>query len=318
LSLRDSCLVLTKTCLNIKKGEEVLIIIDRKGRNIGNEIFLVCEELGAEVMLLEMLEREFHGQEPTKVVAKAMENADVVIAPTQKSLSHTDARRNANKKGARIATMPSITEELMERTLNVDYKKIADLSEKVAKILTEGKEAFITSPGGTKIFLSIEGRQGVADTGILHNSGDFGNLPAGEAYIAPLEGKTNGTLVIDGVMAGVGKLDEPIFVEVCDGFAKKITGGKSAQELRDMLEKTEDKNAMNIGELGIGTNEKAELSGNLLEVEKVFGTVHMAFGDSVSMGGKVKAPIHVDGVILKPTLKIDNKVLLEDGKMMIE
>ncbi len=317
MALRDSCLVLAKTCLNIQKGEEVLIIIDRKGRSIGKEIFAVCDEFGADAMLLEMLEREFHGQEPPKIVAKAMESAEVVIAPTQKSLSHTDARRNANKKGARIATMPSITEELMERTLNVDYNEIAELSNKVAKILTEGKEALITSPGGTNLSLNIEDRSGVADTGILHNKGDFGNLPAGEAYIAPMEGKTNGTLVIDGVMAGIGKIDEPIFIEVRDGFATKITGGKSAEELRQMLEKTNDKNAMNIGELGIGTNEKAKLSGNLLEVEKVFGTVHIALGDSVSMGGKVKAPIHVDGVVLNPTLKIDNKVILENGKMKL-
>lgn len=316
ISLRESCLVLAKTCLNIKAGEEVLIIVDSNTKSIGGAIFTVCQELNAEPLLLEMLEREIHGQEPPSLVATAMRYADVVVAPTQKSLSHTDARRNATKEGVRIATMPGITEELMQRTLNVDYHQIAELSQEVAEKLTAGQKALLKSPGGTELTLFLQGRQGVADTGIIHEKGAFGNLPAGEAYIAPLEGKSNGIIVIDGEMAGIGTLDEPIVIEVENGFAEKISGGQSAEQLKAMLDKTQDKNSRNIGELGIGTNKMARLSGNLLEVEKVYGTVHIALGDSVSMGGSVRAPIHLDGVVLNPTLIIDDETILEAGKIL--
>lgn len=306
---------MAKTCLNVKAGEEVLIIVDSKGKNIGSAIFAVCQELDAEPLLLEIVEREVHGQEPPPLVATAMRHADVVIAPTQKSLSHTDARRNATKEGVRIVTMPGITEEMMKRTLNVDYHQIAKLSKEVAQKLTDAEEAVLKSRRGTDLKLSLKGRQGVADTGIIHEKGAFGNLPAGEAYIAPLEGKSNGILVIDGEVAGIGPLDEPITIQVENGIAVRISGGKAAEQLQNMLEKTKDKNAKNIGELGIGTNKMAKLSGNLLEAEKVYGTVHIALGDSISMGGLVRAPIHLDGVVLNPTLIIDDEVIVEAGKI---
>ena len=73
----------------------------------------------------------------------------------------------------------------------------------------------------------------------------------------------------------------------------------------------------NIAELGIGTNEKAIVTGVVLEDEKAMGTVHVALGDNASMGGTVHAPIHLDGVVLKPTLMVDETVILEAGKLMI-
>lgn len=300
----------------MKAGEEVLIIVDSKTKSIGEAIFAVCQELDVEPLLLEMLEREVSGQEPPPLVAAAMRYADVVIAPTSKSLSHTDARRSATKNGVRIATMPGITEELMIRTLNVDYHQIAALSKEVAQKLTAGQKAVLKSPGGTDLTLFLQGRKGVADTGIIHEKGDFGNLPAGEAYIAPLEGKSNGLVVIDGEMTGIGALDEPITMEVENGFVVKITGGQGADHLIHILDKAQDRNVRNIGELGIGTNKMAKISSNLLELEKVYGTVHIALGDSVSMGGTVRAPVHLDGVMLNPTLIIDDETILKAGEIL--
>ncbi|NLS44284.1 MAG: aminopeptidase [Firmicutes bacterium] len=304
-------------CLGVKKGEEVLIIIDEKSRKIGKALYKVCSEIRAEAMLVEIIERDTHGSEPPKTIAEAMKHATVVIAPTTKSLSHTEARRNATEAGVRMATMPGITEEVMIRTMSSDYTGIADLSTRIAKVLSNGKTARVTSPGGTDITMSINGRTAIPDTGILHEAGSFGNLPAGEAFIAPIEGSSNGKIVIDGAMAGIKELDSPITVIVESGNVKDIQGGKSAEELTQIIESTKDRNAKNLAELGIGTNENAELSGNLLEVEKVLGTVHIAFGDNKSFGGRVKAPIHIDGVILKPTLTVDDRTIISGGKILL-
>jgi leucyl aminopeptidase (aminopeptidase T) len=304
--------------MDVREGEEVLIVVDAKSRRIGESLFGVCCEVKAEAILVEIVERDLNGEEPPETVAVAMKSSNVVIAPTTKSLSHTSARREASKLGVRIASMPGITEEMMRRTMSSDYGRIGSLSTRLAEALSRGSTARVTSPGGTDITVSIEGRDGLADTGMLQSPGSFGNLPAGEAYIAPLEGSAGGTIVIDGAMAGIRELDEPIFAVVENGELKEIRGGQAARQLTEMIEKTQGRSARNLAELGIGTNENAGLSGSLLEVEKVLGTVHFAFGDNISLGGQVKAPIHVDGVVLKPTLVIDGTTWVRDGAILLK
>jgi leucyl aminopeptidase (aminopeptidase T) len=163
----------------------------------------------------------------------------------------------------------------------------------------------------------IDERDGHADTGLNHNPGDFSNLPAGEGYIAPLEEKSEGVIVINGSMAGVGKLeDEEIIITVKEGFATEIRGGKAAEKLLSIMQPF-GKLAFNVAELGIGTNDKALVIGNVLEDEKAIGTVHLAFGDNKSMGGTIRVASHLDGVIMKPTVYVDDKLIMEEGKFLI-
>jgi len=219
-----------------------------------------------------------------------------LFAPTSKSLSHTRARREANQNGTRGATLPGITEETMQRTLVANYWKIRERSIKYAEILNEGKRIRLITDAGTNITLSIEGRRACADTGIYTEPGSFGNFPAGETYIAAVEGTTEGIIVIDGSMAGVGVLDEPIILRVEKGYVSEISGGKSTNILENILNKY-GKEAKNIAELGIGTNDQAIITGFTLEDEKVMGTVHIAVGDNSSFGGKIEVNSHLDGII---------------------
>jgi len=314
--MKEAARIVVEECLGVKKSEEVLIIVDKKSRRIGKALFDAAKSLGAEAVLIEMLEREAHGSEPPRMVAEAMKSADVIIAPTSKSLTHTKARVEANKSGARIASMPTITEEMMARTMSADYAKIKERSLKFRNLLSKGSEVRLTTPAGTDLTFSIAGREAMADTGILHDKGAFGNLPAGEACLAPVEGKTSGVAVIDVVMAGVGLIKTPIKLVVKDGYVTKISGGAEAKALSKLLA-GKGEEVKNIAELGIGTNEKATPSGSPLEDEKVIGTVHIGIGDNIIFGGKVKAPMHLDGIMKKPTLVIDGKTVIKDGKHLI-
>ncbi len=314
--MKEAATIVVRDCLGVKESEEVLIVVDEKSHAIGEALFDAAKGLGAEVVLMEMIEREVHGSEPPRVVAEAMKNADVVIAPTSKSLTHTKARIEATGKGVRIASMPTITEDIMKRTMSADYSKIKERTLKLAQLLSEGKQARVTTPAGTEVTFSLEGRKALADTGILHNKGDFGNLPAGEACIAPIEGKTSGVAIIDATMAGVGLLKTPIKLVIKDGYVVEISGGPEAEALSKLLQ-DKGKEAKNIAELGIGTNEKATPSGNPLEDEKVMGTVHIGLGNNVAFGGRVDAPVHLDGIMKSPTLIIDDKTVIEDGKLLI-
>jgi leucyl aminopeptidase (aminopeptidase T) len=262
-----------------------------------------------------MNERESNGSEPAPAVAAAMLSADVVIGPTTKSFSHTGARKRASENGARVATMPGITEEMLIRTMGADYSQVRRRSATLAAALSEGSSVRIGGPSGTDLTMSVEGRLGMPDDGDIRTAGAFGNLPAGEGFIAPVEGSANGTLAFDGSIWPLGKLAEPLLIEVEEGYAKRFVGNV-AEEFRAVIEPY-GKDAFAVAELGIGTNEAAILTGNVLEDEKILGTVHVAFGDNHSFGGTIRVPSHQDGVVLDASVEIDGTVVMEGGDLAI-
>jgi len=306
-----------RDCMGTKEGETILVITDENKREIGVSLHENAKKMGFESLLVEMKSGEINGEEPPKVIAQLMQKFDIVLCPTSKSLTHTTARINASKKGVRIATLPGITRETMIRGLSADYKKVAARSVKISHLLNKTKKVHITAPNGTDITLDVSVRNALASKGLIHKKGEGGNLPTGEAFVAPTEGKTEGVFVVDGSMAGIGITDkQPIRIEVENGLATKISGGPKARKLIKMLEPFGSK-GRNIAELGIGTNDKAKLCGLLLEDEKVMGTIHIALGNNKSMGGKVDVPIHLDGVVKKPTVAFDNKLIMKDGKLLV-
>lgn len=313
MNLANAASRMVNECLGVKKGEKVLVITDKNKRVLANAILLEAKKV-TDSKLIEIEVSVVSGTEPSKEIAEEMKKYDVIIIPTTKSLTHTNAVKIACEKGARVVTMPDVTEEIMERTIDIDYKANALKTNKLKDILDKGKEVKIITEAGTHLTLSIEGREAESGTGMLSKKGSMGNLPAGEAYIAPLEGTTNGTLVLDASMVGIGKLKNKIIIKIKKGFAVEFEGSKEAETLRKILEDVKDKNAFNIAELGIGTNPKATITGNVLEDEKVKGTAHIAFGKNSSFGGKIDVPIHVDGVFRNPTIFVDGKKIIDKGE----
>jgi leucyl aminopeptidase (aminopeptidase T) len=305
-----------RDCMGTKKNEKILVITDEIKREIGISLHVNAVRLGYESLLVEMKSGKINGEEPSDVLAELMQKFDVVFCPTAKSLTHTDARRAASTKGVRIATFPGITKEVMIRGMNADYKAISKRTVELANLLETGKQIHVTAPAGTDITFSIAGRKSYASKGLFHASGESGNLPTGEAFLAPVEGTSNGVFVVDGSMAGLGLIrNANIKIEVENGYATKISGGTLAKKLKTMLDKV-GKDARNIAEFGIGTNDSARLSGVLLEDEKVMGTIHIALGNNVSMGGSVNVPIHLDGVVKKPSVWMDGKMLMKNGILL--
>jgi len=315
--LKSSAKIALKDCMNLSSNETLLVITDDNTISIGQALFEVGKNLAKESTLVVMQERKVNGEEPPNEIAELMGKYDAVICPTRKSLTHTDARRNACEKGARVATMPGITEEVMIRTMGADYLKIAERTYKLSEILDKGKMAHVTSAAGTDIYLPINGIDAISSTGLVKEKGKYGNLPSGESFLMPEEGKSEGIFIVDGSFASVGKIyDEPIRITVEKGYAVKIEGGEEADKLKTALEPL-GKQAYTIAELGIGTNDQAIVTGEILEDEKVMGTAHIALGNNISMGGTCNVGIHVDGVFLNPTVKIDDTIILENGILAI-
>jgi len=313
--LFDSSIIALKDYLGLKKDETLLIITDETRREISQTLLEVGKQLCKEAFLVEMKKRDINGEEPPPAIAALMKMVDVVVCPTEKSLTHTDARRNAVKEGVRVATMPGIGIDTMIRCLSAEANKVVELSLLVRSKLEPASEIRVVTEKGTDITMPMKGRNVIESTGVLKNKGDSGNLPSGEVYLAPWEGKTNGKVVIDGSVAGIGMLKNPITITVKDGFAETFKGGEEAKKLKEMLDKV-GRDAKAVAEFGIGTNYKAQLCGEILEDEKVYGTIHIAFGNNVSMGGNINVKSHIDGLVIAPDVYVDGVLIMEKGKLL--
>jgi leucyl aminopeptidase (aminopeptidase T) len=302
-----------RDCLAVSAGERVLVVFDSSAVELGRLFGEAATALGASATTMEMEPTEWDGQEPAAEVAEAMAAADVVIAPTKRSLSHTRARRSATAAGVRIATLPGVTEEMLARAMSADPREVGRLAGMTAKRLTDATAARIGCPNGSDLTLSLDGRKGNVDDGRLDSPGSFGNLPCGEAFIAPLEDRGDGRLVVDGSIAGFGVLEEPVELTVESGRLVAATGAVGER----LLETLAAGEGQTVAELGVGTNGRARPSGNVLEDEKILGSVHVAFGSSAGIGGAVEASVHIDCVVLKPELTLDGEPVTSGGRLLV-
>ena len=313
MDLSQGSKTVVEKCLKIQKDEKVLIVTDENKLKMGQALFDAAKSAGAKPFLLMSMPGKVSGEEPDKITAEAMLDADVVICPTTVSMTHTNARINAVKNGARVATMPGITEEMFSMgAITADYDEVEKLTLRMTDMLTNAKSARIVK-GEYTLSMSLEMRMGVPSTGVYDKKGTAGNLPSGEAYIAPVEGTANGEMLIDGSMVGIGKLESPLYMRIENGHLVEVKG-ENSEKISILLE---NENNSSLGELGIGTNKSAILCGIILEDEKVYGTVHIAFGTNTSFGGTVKADCHMDGVILKPDLYLDEVLVMKNGEIIV-
>jgi leucyl aminopeptidase (aminopeptidase T) len=301
-------------CLGVSSGEEVLVIADSETRTIGEALREGARSAGAEAVLALMDPREVDGNEPPETIGGALTCCEVFIAPTTRSLSHTEARKRATDQGARGATMPGVTEDMLARVMAVDFDTMSARSRAVADRLSSAQSAHLTCPRGSDFRLDLTDREGIADDGALTARGAFGNLPCGEGFIAPLNGE--GRIVVAATLASVGLAEEPVQLTVEEG---RLTGAENGLGPRfiELLRSAGEKGT-NLAELGVGTNDRAQLTGSVLEDEKILGTVHVAFGASAGIGGTVSVPIHLDVVVLEPTLEVGGELVLDGGQFVLD
>ncbi|EJL29385.1 aminopeptidase [Brevibacillus sp. BC25] len=312
MTLIESSKAILVNCLALKANETFLVVADERKRDIGEALWEAGKQLGAEAMLMVMKEREKSGQEPPAAVAAAMKSADVVVCVTQHSLTHTKARKEAAANGTRLATMPAITEDMfLAGAISADYTQVKALTERVTEMLTRASTVRIEKAGKSLTF-SVADRNGVPSTGMYVNPGESGNLPSGEAYIAPLEGTAEGQILVDGSIAGIGKIDSPLLLTVQNGRITEAEG-TAGERLLQMLG---DQDGRMLGEFGIGTNDKARITGVVLEDEKVYGTIHVAFGSNNTFGGTIVAGVHIDLVVKEPDVYLDDKCIMKSGKLL--
>lgn len=317
MNLLERARSIIETNLALAPDETLLVVTDDPTYEVGDLFYNAARALGRQAILLRMPEGRVTGEEPPATVAAAMRAADVALCPTSKSLTHTNARIAAAAAGTRVVTMPGVTLDMLrDGAACADYVEVERRTRELTERLTRAERARIEKDGHV-LKLSLAGRSGVASPGVYREPGASGNFPSGEAYIAPVETEANGSVVIDGSMVGIGTLASPMIATIESGRLVRLEGrdeqGPYAERLGVLFDRPENGT---VAELGIGTNEAAKLCGIILEDEKLYGTVHVAFGTNTSFGGATKADCHYDGIVLNPTLFLDDECVIRDGEFV--
>jgi leucyl aminopeptidase (aminopeptidase T) len=253
-----------------------------------------------------------------------MRKQDVVILATKSSLTHTKARINASRTGrTRIISMPGINEKMFSiGGMTADYNALQKEISGLTSIFRRKRDVRVTSPGGTDIRFSIGAKWRTDDNGICNRPGQVMNLPSGRVFVFPKEDTMNGTIVIDGSWEG-NLIQEPIIMEVENGIVKNISESEISEKINSIfaevskpLNKSKAALVKTVAEFGFGMNSRAKVVGNLLEDQVVRGAAHFVLGDNSAYGGKNNIGLQMRGVILKPTIELQDIDLVKDGKII--
>ncbi len=302
----------------IQPGETVVVVTDpERPRDVAAALVRAIEKVGA-IPVLIVMPNVPSGAEPPRPVAAAIAASDVILAPTSGALYHTEAVHRALAAGARFLAMTGFTKDVLVRGgVFADFPALAPRAIRLAELLTIAHEAHVVAPGGTDLRVRLDGRQGIPVTGMVREPGQRDACPDIEAFIAPLEASAEGVIVADASASLVGVLDQPLTIVVEHGRATAIHGGKAADLIRQVLDAAGGGDAYTLAELAFGLNPAGIIRGVIVEDEGVAGTGHVALGRNVSFGGISAAPIHLDFVFYRPTLWLDDRLIIRDGEMIV-
>ncbi len=301
--------------LAVKPGERLVIVTDfERPRSITELLTTTAALYDLQVVVVAMPAREMGGEEPPASVAAAMREADCIIVQTSHSMTHTNAERAALKAGARVCNIREVDEEMMVRGgMTADYDEVDRITRKGVALLTAATRARLTTADGTDLTVDLTGRPAFGLSGFAREPGQFSGLPDGEAAIAPVEGRTDGVLVNPYLIEKIGQVTEPFRMEVRGGEIVRVEGGAQAQQLSAILAR-KDPGARNFAaEFALGTNPACRLIPKSREIKKRLGQAHVALGDNLSLAGTVESALHLDIMLLRPTVVADDQIVLDAG-----
>lgn len=312
------------TCMDVRRGENILIICDPTTTEIGQSLHDAASLRSDRVLLVVMPKGRHHGDEPPAPVANLMRQQQVVIAPTRYSLTHTRAVRQAIKDGSRVATMPGMTIEMFtEGGMSADFNIIKKNIGEMSNLLRRKRIINVKSETGTNVTFEVNWREWkLDDNGICNRPRMLTNLPAGKIFTLPREGTMNGTIVIDGSWDS-DLVDEPVVLQIENGLVVDVKGGTAAAQIRQTfgeaakrLKSKDQENVWTIAEFGFGMNPNARVAGNVLEDEKRLGTAYFSIGDNTTLGGSAAVGIQISGVLERPSIWMDETLLFEEGQFV--
>ena len=272
----------------------------------------------------------WHKRDPPKMIAEAMKHANIIFwsgTPDNITWVYGSARIEASKRGVKSMSNMFCVEAMLQ-TGKADILEVKKYVKACEKALNEAKR-FRLLTKGCELTGTLEGRKSYPLYPIAEPPYNSGTFAGAEAMMAPIEGTAEGTMYVDGAIGGgVGTVSEPVIVTVEKGLFVKAEGGAEARLLNSLILERyrHDKGARYLCEFSIGCHPLARAGPGVSvhEFKNLLGTLHIAFGDNHNFGGghpdvagKVSSDLHVDCLTLKPTLELDGKLVIENGKLLI-
>jgi leucyl aminopeptidase (aminopeptidase T) len=307
-------------CLAVRAAEQVVLLTDQgTDDEVVAGLIEGIERRGGVPVLTRIPTPPLPGSEPPPAVAAMMREAGAIIELTSLFIGSSAARRRATDAGARYLAMPGVTFDTFrdDGPLTVDFDAIRADAERIGDSWSRAGTYRLTTPGGTDLRGSVEGRHGRVLHGVARTDGAYMAPPDIEAGTAPVEGSTEGTVVVDAdlLFMGVGPLPEPVVIHVKAGEMVGLEGG-DAGRLREMLERCGDERMTNIAEVSMAFNPAGRVCGVPMETESALGTAHIALGNSIAYGGTVDAVAHLDCVMKDATLEVDGRPAMVAGTIL--
>ena len=304
-------------CAAVKPGENVVIACDTNKMRLAEVLAAAAYAVEGIPTIVAFPPTGAHGAQVPKAVVGACARSDVFFLPTSWSMTHTDARIEAIQNGARGSTMCEVTEDcLCAGGITGNFEDNHTLGKILGAHLAAGKTIRMVSEAGTDLTANITDRPVQYETGLFREPGQFAALPNSEVNISPTEGTAEGVIVGNVRLMGYGIIrEEPVTIEVKAGEVAKIHGGKGAEYLKAILASFQDRSAYNLAEFAVGLNPKSRTYATNLEDLGRLGFGHHGIGSNYAIGGEVKAPCHIDIIYSEASLIVDDRMILNKGRL---
>lgn len=314
LKLKRAVNTLLKDFIGLYEDESVLIIADDKRQELGQSMHDSAKKICEEVFYLELKSKDHYELEPPDILRESMKAVDVVINASGMNFYDTRALYEVSTLGVRVGLVPNINEEALSRCLGIDHEKITEVSESIKANLEKTSIIRIETRSGTDLKIPIKNQSVTSSTGVLKTIGDTGYIPSGKVFVVPEPRKASGIINIDGSIEGIGLITTPLKLEFADGVLIKVHGDTAeSKAFLKILNKYGDE-LRQLSEFGIGTNYKANLTGEYYEDELSTGTAYLALGRNINLGGTIDAPVRVGCVFNRPNIFIDDELIVHNGK----
>jgi leucyl aminopeptidase (aminopeptidase T) len=312
-----------KILANAREGERVLILGDTTSNSDMLEaIFASAIQAQCEASLLIYRERPHINYEPPGYIAEAMKGVDLVVDFSTQYMIHTRAYQAARESGTRcLVTIPEGIDEYIRRGVAAfDYAAMVREGERLTEAIASAKVCRITSEAGTDIQMEINGRPVLHRDGMVVHPREIDYFPGSQISFAPIEETLNGNVFVDGTISPpLGKLNLPVEFTLEKGKIVEIKGGPEATKWQDWLKSLDDPKMFCMAHVSVGMNPEAQLRGYIVEDERIRGSLTVGIGSQIAeFGGTVgRAKTHCDAVSLMATVKLDDRVVVEKGNILV-
>ncbi|MHB1160301.1 MAG: aminopeptidase [Chloroflexota bacterium] len=319
IEMMRGALKVVQQCAAVKPGEKVVISTDTNNLRIAEMLAAATVGVGGVPIIVMITPTGAHGAQLPEPATAAVAKSDVFFLPATYSQTHTDARIQAIANGARGCTMCEVTEDcLCGSTVKADYEELDRVGRRIGVVMADTHEIRVTTPRGTDIRAQVTGRPVQYETGLFRNPGDFAAFPNSEVNIAPIEGTAEGKMVVDIRIMNVGVVrNQPVTCYFKDGDMVKVEGGPYAEQFWEMMLGYGNRTAFNVAEFGLGLNPMGRLYATNLEDLGRLGVFHLGLGSNYAIGGKIKAPCHVDVCCLHANFYFDGKLVYRDQEILL-